>query len=161
MRRSYVRANSPGTWDATVDDAGFERLIYNLLRDGDGYQRVQWLTNANAPDRGRDLSAERTLSDALTGAQNQRIIVQCKHYRSRSIRSADASEAVTAAGLWRPPFDVLVLATSGRFTTDAVDWIEGHNREQRLQIEMWPESHLESLLASRPWLVREMGMRAD
>jgi hypothetical protein len=54
----------------------------------------------------------------------------------------------------------VIIATSGRFTTDAVTWVEGHNARDRLQVDMWPESHLEMLLAERPWLVEQMGLRA-
>jgi hypothetical protein len=74
----------------------------------------------------------------------------------------DAVATVGAMAFWEPPpVDVLIIATSGRLTTDAVDWIERHNRENRRpQIEMWPESHLESLLAQRPALVAEFGLRA-
>ena len=57
--------------------------------------------------------------------------------------------------LWQnPPVDVLVIATSGRFTSDAVTWIERHN-ETGVQPQMWPESHLERVLAARPALIAE------
>jgi hypothetical protein len=47
--------------------------------------------------------------------------------------------------VWEPPpVDVLVIATSGRFTADAVRWIENHNNARKHPtVEMWPESHLE------------------
>ena len=68
---------------------------------------------------------------------------------------------LAAIKLWEPPpVDVLVIVTSGRFTADAVAWIEQHNnRRERPAIETWPESHLESLLAQRPPLVTELGLR--
>jgi hypothetical protein len=55
---------------------------------------------------------------------------------------------------------VVILATSGRFTTDAVTWVESHNERERLQLDIWPESHLEMLLAERPWLVEKTGLRS-
>jgi hypothetical protein len=59
-----------------------------------------------------------------------------------------------------PRVDVLVIATTGRFTADAVAAIEKHNvSDSALWIEMWPESHLERLLASRPALIAEFGLR--
>lgn len=63
--------------------------------------------------------------------------------------------------LWEPPkVDELIIATSGRFATDAVDWIERRtNRRDVPLVTMWPESHLESLLASRPHLVAQFGLR--
>ena len=63
--------------------------------------------------------------------------------------------------LWQPPrVDVLIVATSGRFTTDAIDWAERHNQsDQAIRIELWPESHLEQLLTQRPDLIAEFGLR--
>jgi hypothetical protein len=65
--------------------------------------------------------------------------------------------------LWgEPRVAVVVIATSGRFTTDAIQWIETHNASgQPPRIEMWPESHLEYLLASRPDLVADLGLRGS
>lgn len=63
--------------------------------------------------------------------------------------------------LWEPPtVDVLIVATSGRFTSDAVAWSERHN-SGRMQpaIELWAETHLESLLAERGHLITEFGLR--
>jgi hypothetical protein len=58
------------------------------------------------------------------------------------------------------PVDVLIIATSGRFTNDAVSWIEKHNHaRERPYIEMWAESHLESLLAQRPYLIAGFDLR--
>jgi hypothetical protein len=37
-------------------------------------------------------------------------------------------ETVAQVALWEPPkVHVLIMATSGRFTADAVSWIERHN----------------------------------
>jgi hypothetical protein len=56
--------------------------------------------------------------------------------------------------------DVLVIATSGRFAADAVQWIEKHNTAGAApRIEMWAESHLEQLLAARPALIAEFKLR--
>ena len=65
------------------------------------------------------------------------------------------------AKLWdKPRVDVLVVVTSGRFSADAVELIESHNAsDTAMNIEMWPESHLERLLAARPPLIAEFGLR--
>jgi hypothetical protein len=70
-------------------------------------------------------------------------------------------QAVSAVKLWEPPLvHVLIIATSGRFTSDAVAWIEKHNHTgDRPVIEMWPDSQLETLLAERPHLVAEFRLR--
>lgn len=142
-----------------LDADGFERLIFNVLSNTMGYQNAQWLTATTAPDKGRDLSVERTRTDPLSGATNERVIVQCKHWLSKSIGPQEAKGAVTLAETWDPPFDAVIVATSGRFTTTAVEWIEKHNKRSRLTVEMWPDSHLELLLASRGYLVEELGLR--
>ena len=63
--------------------------------------------------------------------------------------------------LWEPPrVDELIVATPGRFSTDAVQWIEKHNESNHsLRIIMWPDSHLEKLLAQRPHLLESYGLR--
>jgi hypothetical protein len=63
--------------------------------------------------------------------------------------------------LWEPPtVDELIIATSGRFTSDAVDIIEKHNNAKKSPfIRMWPESHLERLLAARPQLITKFQLQ--
>jgi len=57
--------------------------------------------------------------------------------------------------------DELIVVTTGRFTTDAVDFIEKHNRSaDAMRIEMWPDSHLERLLSRRPELIAEFRLRS-
>jgi hypothetical protein len=59
-----------------------------------------------------------------------------------------------------PPVDVVIIATSGRFTADAVAWVDSHNHaRERPDVEIWPESHLERLLARWPHLVAEFNLR--
>ncbi len=139
----------------------FERLIYSLISAEEGYENPEWLMKTNAPDRGRDLSVVRVVSDALSGMSRLRVVIQCKHWLDRSVSVADVSEVKEQMSLWgEPRVGVLVIATSGRFTADAVAWIERHNSsDSALRIEMWPESHLERLLASRPALIAEFQLR--
>lgn len=139
----------------------FERLVFALISSTKGYENPAWLMHTNAPDRGRDLSVMRAIIDPLTGVMRSRIIIQCKHWISRSISGSDVSEVKDQMVHWEPPkVDVLIIATSGRFTSDAVDLIDKHNSADRaLRIEMWPESHLEQLLASRPALIAQFRLR--
>jgi hypothetical protein len=90
-----------------------------------------------------------------------RVIVQCRNWLTRSIASADVALLKEQVTTWEPPrVDVLIIATTGRFTSDAVSVIEKHNSGDRaLKIEMWPETHLERLLAERPSLIAEFGLR--
>jgi hypothetical protein len=148
------------TWNELGDD-DFERLIYNLIGSSLGYENPEWLTQTNAPDRGRDLSVIRIHQDALSGIERQRVIVQCKHWLSRSVGLSEIANTKEQMKLWEPPsVDVLILVTSGRFTTDAIAYVEKHNQsDTALKIEMWPESHLERLLAGRPDLLAEFRLR--
>ncbi len=148
-------------WEA-LSDEDFERLVFCLIGATPGYENPQWLTRTHAPDRGRDLSVVRVREDALAGTQRSRVIIQCKHWLTKSVGPADVSIARDQMALWEPPpVDVLVICTSGRFTTDAVELIEKHNAgSSRLAIEMWPESSLERLLAQRPHFVAEFRLRS-
>ncbi len=149
-------------WDALTPE-DFERLTFNLLTSAGAYENVTWDMRTNAPDRGRDLAAYRVVEDPLSGIQRRRVAVQCKHWLTRSVGPADVAAEVASIKLWdNPPVDVLIIATTGRFTMDAVSWIEKHNgAREHPAIEQWPESHLESLLAQRPNLVAEFNLRTD
>ena len=148
-------------WDSITAEE-FERLIFNLINVQKGYEDADWLTHTNAPDRGRDLSVYRKFSDPLSsGPIRHRVIIQCKHRRSKSVSLDELSFILTQMKSWEPPtVDAIVIATSGRFTSDAVAYVEQHNQGDKLpKIEMWPESHLEMLLAQRPDLIAEFGLR--
>jgi hypothetical protein len=159
-----ARPQGPVTTDldwSVLSDESFERLIFLLISQTDGYENPEWLQQVYAPDRGRDLSALRVERDPLAGIQRKRVIIQCKHWLSRSIGPADVAAARSQMELWQPPrVDRLVLATTGRFTVDAIDLVERHNQgDHALHISMWPDSHLERLLAARPNLVAEFRLR--
>lgn len=147
-------------WE-NIDADAFERLVFSLISQVPGYENPEWLMRTNAPDRGRDLSVTRVIVDPLSGTFRQRTIIQCKHWLSASVSLPDVQHAVAQTELWNdPPVLVLIIATSGRFTTDAVQWIETRNHKGTLpRIEMWPESHLESLLAARPALIAQFNLR--
>jgi Restriction endonuclease len=146
---------------ASLDDEGFERLVFTLISGTPGYENPEWLMQTRAPDRGRDLSVMRVIQDELSGTLRLRVVIQCKHWTSRSVNLAEVAAAKEQMALWtNPRVDVLVVATSGRFTADAVTWIEAHNASGALpRIEMWPESHLERLLSARPATIAEFGLR--
>lgn len=159
-----VRAKPKGSVSTELDWSSmspveFERLIFNLIDNAAGYVNPQWLTHTNAPDRGRDLSVERVVQDPLTGSRSARIILACKHTGSVNLTTiADLKEQMK---LWEPQrVDELIVVTSGRFTTDAIEYVEKHNRGgDAMRIEMWPNSQLERLLANRPELIAQFRLR--
>ncbi len=86
-----------------------------------------------APDRGRDLSAERVIRDDGVTTRTERLIVQAKHWTSKSVAPSDITSTLAALPLWEPPVvRTLVIAMSGRFTTDAVAIVEKRNADGRL-----------------------------
>src|ERR1017187_8039896 len=114
-----------------------------------------------APDRGRDLSVDRIIKDSLGGITRRRVIIQCKHWLTKSIAVNDIATLQAQMKLLEPPrVDVCIVVTSGRFTADAVALIEKENQSDKaLMIEMWPESHLETILAKRPDLIADFKLR--
>lgn len=144
-----------------IDSDAFERLIFQLVVGTEGYENVEWLMHTNAPDHGRDVSAMRLRRDPLSGHSSQRVAIQCKHWLTRPVRDTDVNQAIVSISHWQdPPFDVLVIATSGRFTSDAVAWIERHNsRGGRPSIEVWNDARLEFLLNERSHLIRTYELR--
>jgi hypothetical protein len=147
---------------SVLDDDRFERLLFDLLRGFPNYQNVEWLMRTRAPDRGRDLSAEHVSRDDGGTTRTDRIIVQAKHWMSKSVAPTDIQTCLAALSLWEPPvIRTLVIATSGRFTTDAVAIVERHNDEgKRPFIDLWADSRLETLLSQRPDLIASYGLRS-
>ena len=146
---------------ASLEEEEFERLIFALVAAEPGYENAAWLTKTQAPDRGRDVSVDRIQIDPLGGTTRQRVILQCKHWLTKSVGMVEFATLREQMKSWEPPrVDVHVIATSGRFTSDAVSAIERHNQsDSALRIEMWPESHLERLLAARPVLIAQFALR--
>lgn len=146
---------------ARISAEDFEGLVFELVRRSEGYENVNWLMKTNAADRGRDIEAYRVVRDALAGVRRYRVIIQCKHWQERSIGRGDLIECVESVRLWEPPLiDVLIVATTGRFSQDAVALYEKYERERRLPaIEPWPDSHLETVLSRRPSLAAQFRLR--
>lgn len=153
-----VRSQPTGTvtsklsWSDLKPDE-FERLLFDLLRLTPSYENVEWQMKTNAPDRGRDISADRVSQDDLSGVRRSHVLIQCKHWLSKSVNLTDTTALLAEAELWTKKFTVVVIATSGRFTQDAIEWRERRDMAGTIPlVEFWPESHLEHILASRPAL---------
>jgi hypothetical protein len=148
-------------WVNLTDD-GFERLLFDLLRGLTGYDSAEWLMKTNAADHGRDLSVFRTLNDASGLGRRERVIVQAKHWQTKSVDPGSINDALSRLAAWEPPhIHCLVIASSGRFTPDAVRFVEAHNEKGTdPRIEMWPDPLLEAMLARRPELTAGYGLRS-
>ena len=90
--------------------------------------------------------------------RTERVIVQAKHWLSRSVGATAVADTVAQVKLWEPPVvRGLIIATSGRFS--AVAWAEGHNDVGTAPyIDLWPDSKLETLLAQKPHLAAAHGL---
>jgi hypothetical protein len=146
---------------STLTDESFERLIFAIFSNEPGYENLEWLTHTRASDRGRDLSVMYAFEDSLLGSRRSRVVIQCKHWQRKSVSLNEVVILREKMKSWRNPrVDILIIATSGRFTSEAVEAIERDNAgEGGLQIIMWPASRLEHLLAARPALIAEFKLR--
>jgi hypothetical protein len=147
-------------WGA-ISDEDFELLMFKIVQESTGYENVQLLMRTRAADRGRDLQALRVRVDTLSGTTRERVIIQCKHWQSKSLALPDVVANVEQMRLWEPPrVDSLVIATSGFFTADAVQWVEQRNeRREAPRVELWSQPHIASLIAQRPHLAIEFKLR--
>jgi hypothetical protein len=111
-------------------------------------------------DHAQRVSLDRVLQDGSGGVRNERVVVQAKHWLANSVGPAELQDVVSRVKLWRPIFRGLVVATSGRFSADAVAYAEQHNDTcDPLLIDLWPASKLETMLAKRPALAAAHGLR--
>jgi hypothetical protein len=146
-------------WDR-IDDAGFERLLFDLLRQFPEHHNVQLLMNTNAPDRGRDLSLERLIATSTGAVRTERCIVQARHWRTKSVAAPDVNSALAMVRTWQPRVHVLIIATTGRFADSAVALAEQNNETGHAPlIELWPNSKLEALLAQKPHVAAAHDLR--
>lgn len=147
-------------WE-TISPEEFEEVVFHLVRSTGGYENVSLQTHINASDRGRDIGCFFLEVNPLCGTDRKRVVIQCKHKFESSIGLPIVNSLVGQMSLWGdPPVDVLIIVTSGHFTTDAVQFVEKHNAsDKRLRIYLWPKSHLESLLAQHPAIVGQFNLR--
>ncbi|TAK96831.1 hypothetical protein EPO05_00815, partial [Patescibacteria group bacterium] len=88
-------------WESLTEEE-FERLIFVLIAAEHGYENPEWLMKTNAPDRGRDLSVYRVYNDSLGGTLRQRVIIQCKHWLSKSVSPTEIGTLKEQMRLWEP-----------------------------------------------------------
>ncbi|MCP5034991.1 MAG: restriction endonuclease [Actinomycetia bacterium] len=145
---------------SVLDPDGFERVVLEIVVSSDGYENAKRLMSVNAPDKGRDLSADRIVSEALGGTQRLPVMIQCKHHQSRSVDLDDCVKSLEQAKLWPDAgFRVIVMATSGNFTQQAVEWVEKRAADGEFPaVELLGQSDLERLLAAKPAIRTAFGL---
>lgn len=146
---------------SVLNDESFERLLYLIVSDTPFYENAKWLMKTNAPDHGRDISVDRVEHSSLSGVHRYRTIIQCKCWHTKSVGDTDIDEAITRIGFWdQSKVNELVIATTGTFTENAVLYVDKHNlSDKALRIDLWSESHIGRILAKRPDLIAQFGLR--
>ena len=141
--------------------ADLERVLFDILRSLEHHQNVEWLQKTNAADKGRDLSCERVLDLGVGSKRTERVVVQAKHWTQKSIGVREIADTVNLMRIQPPPVvKTLIFATSGTFTQTAVEWTETwNNKGDAPNVELWPHSRLEALLAKMPGLAAAHGLR--
>lgn len=161
-----VRSRPAGQVSAELDwgqltPGEFERLIFDLVRQSDSYEDADLSMTTHAPDRSRDVQAYRIHRDGLGKTKRLRVIFQCKHWQSKSVGGSDLAQCIEMVKLWdHPRVDVLVVATTGRFSQDALAIAERREESGELPaVELWPDTHLETLMARYPAIATTYGLR--
>ncbi|MCC5898104.1 MAG: restriction endonuclease [Phormidium sp. BM_Day4_Bin.17] len=153
----YVANQNQFSWKELSSEE-FERLIFQLVSSPDiTYENAEFLMQTNAPDCGRDISVWRVCQDSLFGSIRHRVIIQCKHWLDKSLSVKDISYLKDQLQLWEPPrVDVLIIATTGYFSSDSVRFMENHNQSSSaLRIEYWPIEKIKKIVESRPYLLEK------
>ncbi|WP_311524545.1 restriction endonuclease [uncultured Corynebacterium sp.] len=153
-------ASSDLPWEK-LSAADLERVLFDILRSLEHHQNVEWLQKTNAADKGRDLSCERVLDLGVGSKRTERVVVQAKHWTQKSIGVREIADTVNLMRIQPPPVvKTLIFATSGTFTQTAVEWTETwNNKGDAPNVELWPHSRLEALLAKMPGLAAAHGLR--
>lgn len=155
---SRVEPRQTVHWDR-IDADDFEHLITRLLEVSGDFHRVNRYMATRAPDGGRDIEAYRVVDGTgLLERRDERVFIQAKHWSKRGVNASEVSDLVhTKIPLWEgAPVALLIVATSGSFTRDAIHWMEKHNDQaKRPRVEYWNRGRLEGFLHTHSVLLRE------
>ncbi|WP_394825818.1 restriction endonuclease [Pendulispora albinea] len=145
----------------SIKATDFGELFVELVTDVGGYEDVQWLTHTNARGLSRTLSATRRRDDPLVGTIYERVIIQFRHWPAKSIGERELAKACAKMSLWRASHaHVMVVVTSGTFTSNAMLWTQSHNAAgKHPRLELCADHHLEKLLAKRRGLADRYNLR--
>jgi hypothetical protein len=93
--------------------------------------------------------------------RTERVIIQAKHWQSKSVRHTEVHQAIADASLWpKPVVREVIMATTGSCTADAATYVENHNGDAKLPfVQLWPEPTLRTILSEYPDLIAEYRLR--
>ena len=127
----------------------FEEFCFDLLSET-GFVNVDWRKgtpkDASPADRGRDIVAQRDLSDIDGHRYLETWFVDCKHYE-RGVPPEALQGTITWAIAERP--SAVLFIASGYFSNGAKDWIAGYKEKSNppFRIRTWEMPQVRRLLA--------------
>jgi hypothetical protein len=130
-----------------LTEAAFEELVFALISSDPAFGDTEWVYPYANTIR-RDISTVRAATNSEGRCACLRTLVQCRHPVSGQISFEELMLVKEQVALWNdPPFDVIVLATSGRFTDEAQRWAVVHNAASRKpRFELFSRDKLEQML---------------
>lgn len=134
-----------------VSDSQLEEVLYSLL-EAMGANRLVWRSGTNsginAADGGRDLEATFNQPTPDGELEQQKWWIECKR-RSSTLEKSAVQNAVNDA--LASDIDVLVIATSSRFSNPTRDWVDSRVRDrQGFKVRLWDRDKLDSLVRKYP-----------
>lgn len=123
----------------------FEELCYDVLKKDKslGFSTVEWFKGTTG-QRGRDIEAKKIISTISGKSREERWIIQCKHYLSRSIGVRDFMDTIAWADSHNP--EAILMIASSFLSSDAKDYIKGLYKQKRYKIEYIEIDELERII---------------
>jgi HJR/Mrr/RecB family endonuclease len=127
-----------------LDSTQFEEFCFDLV-SASGFINVDWRKgtprNSSPADRGRDIVAQREMTDIDGHTYEQTWFVDCKHYE-RGVPPEALQGTIAWANAERP--DVVLFMASGYLTNGAKDWIADFERTNRppYRVRVWEKPKL-------------------
>lgn len=140
----------------TAED--FESLMFDVLSSIPNYVNVSIPLKTNAPDQGKDITFSLRVQTGFGGELLEPGVLQAKHWKATSVSVNDIADTLNHVPLWGPPhIRQLIFATSGKFTSDAVQLVQKHNNQgtHGVHIEIWERNKLEFILMKMPEIVQK------
>lgn len=131
-----------------IDDGKFQELCRDLLMTLPGVKEAR-ITGGQG-EWGQDIEMVESVR-TLTGETERRWVIQCKHFRSRSVAKSDLKISSFEAFL-KFDYDVYCVMTSGLVSPGCREFLDMMQKDERLGIkcEVFQGEKLKDLLKARP-----------
>jgi hypothetical protein len=129
-----------------INETKFQELCRDLLMALPGVKEAR-ITGGQG-DWGQDIEMRESIR-TLTGENERRWAVQCKHIRSRSLARSDLGISPFEASL-KFDYDVYCVMTSGQVSPGCYELLDMMERKLKIKCEVFDGKRLEDLLKARP-----------